>query len=86
MNGVTAPSRAREAIEVLEMNRAEVRALLAPVRGPAVDAATDVFPRSQTIRWLLRHPIGRWVGSAFMTTVLARFPLGRLANMCRASY
>ena len=76
---------AQAAIEALELDRAEIRALFGPNRTAMPGGGADAFPRSQTIRWLLRRPIGRWVGSAFMTTVLARFPLGRLANMLRVA-
>jgi hypothetical protein len=78
-------ARAQAAIEALELDRAEISALFGPNQTAMPGGGVDAFPRSQTVRWLLRHPIGRWVGSAFMTTVLARFPLGRLANVLRVA-
>jgi len=78
-------ARAEAAIEALERDRSEIRALFGPGRAAMLDGGAVAFPRSQTVRWLLRHPIGRWAGSALVTTVLSRFPLGRLANICRVA-
>ncbi len=35
------------------------------------------FPRSKTFRWLLTHPVGRWLGSAVLTGALYQFLFGR---------
>ena len=68
-------TRAQAAVLTLEHTRAEARALLMPQEPNGVDGRSRGFPRSNTIRWLLTHPIGRWLGSALVTGVLARLPL-----------
>jgi hypothetical protein len=46
-----------------------------PMEPNGVGGRSSGFPRSKTIRWLLTHPIGRWLGSALVTGVLLRLPL-----------
>jgi len=58
----------------------EARVLLG-VQSPATsDGESGTFPRSRTVRWLLRHPLGRWIGSAVLATVVARLPFGRFLS------
>lgn len=78
MNRVNDPERIRAAVATLERDRTEARSLFAPHTLAPVAGDPGVFPRSRTFRWLLRHPIGRWVGSAVITAGLAKIPLGRL--------
>ncbi len=71
-------TRAQDAIRVMQDTRAELRAILAP--GGELPAQFDAneFPRSKTLRWMLTHPLGRWLGSALLARALIRLPLGRL--------
>ena len=67
-----------QAVATLASNRAEARALFgANSAAMPIGGEAGAFPRSKTFRWLLRHPIGRWVGSAVITGALARIPLGK---------
>ena len=66
-----------QAVATLASNRAEARALFGAHSAAMPIGEAGAFPRSKTFRWLLRHPIGRWVGSAVITGALARIPLGK---------
>ena len=68
-------TRAQAAVLAMEQTRAEARALLMPQGPNAEGDRSSGFPRSKTIRWMLSHPIGRWLGSALVTGVLLRLPL-----------
>jgi len=68
-------TRAQAAVLTLEHTRAEARALLMPQETNGMGGQSSGFPRSKTIRWMLSHPIGRWLGSALVTGVLLRLPL-----------
>jgi len=57
--------------------RAEARALFMPRGTKGAHGQLSEFPRSKTFRWLLTHPVGRWLGSALMTGALSRLPLAR---------
>jgi hypothetical protein len=67
-------TRARAAVLTMERTRAEARALLIPHRPKEGGSPLSTFPRSRTFRWLLTHPIGRWLGSALVTGALLRLP------------
>ena len=67
-------TRAQAAVLSLELTRAELRTLLLP-QGPSGGGRSSGFPRSKTFRWLLTHPVGRWLGSAVVTGALLRLPL-----------
>ena len=73
-------TRARAAILTLEHTRAEFRRLLMPLVLKGAGGRSSRFPRSKTIRWLLAHPVGRWLGSAVLTGVLARLRLVSLRS------
>ena len=62
----------REALRLLERDRAELAALATPVPDER-----DTFPRSTTLRWLLGHASGRSLGTAAGALVL-RVALRRL--------
>lgn len=71
-------TRAQAAVATMAHTRAEARALLMPHGAKGAHGQLNEFPRSKTFRWLLTHPVGRWLGSALMTGALSRLPLGRL--------
>ena len=66
--------RAQAAVLIMEHTRAEVRALLLPQAPTEGGSRSGGFPRSKTFRWLLSHPVGRWLGSAVITGALVRLP------------
>jgi hypothetical protein len=66
--------RAQAAVLTMEHTRAEVRALLLPQAPTEGGSRSGGFPRSKTFRWLLTHPVGRWLGSAVITGALVRLP------------
>ncbi len=69
--------RVEAAVLTLERTRAELSALCeAPAQGAGI-AAPRHFPRSATFRWLLGHPLARWVGSVALSLALGRLPAGR---------
>ena len=78
-------TRAQAAVLTLEHTRAEARALLMPQGLTGGGGRSSGFPRSKTFRWLLSHPVGRWLGSAVITGALARLPLVRLPLVNRRS-
>lgn len=60
--------RAQDARQILELNRAELRATIAASRSrPARE-----FPRSATFRWLARHLTPRTLASTALTSLLFR--------------
>ena len=68
--------RAEAALLTLERTRAQLSALCeAPSHGEAA-AEAGRFPRSATFRWLLSHPVARWVGSVALSLLLGRLPAG----------
>jgi hypothetical protein len=71
-DGIT---RAQAAVLTMERTRAEARALLVPQGPQGGGGRSSGFPRSKTFRWLLTHPVGRWLGSAVLTGTLSRLPL-----------
>jgi hypothetical protein len=80
MTALHTQARTLAAVATLESDRAEARTLFGTQGRAAPADAADSFPRSRTFRWLLGHPLGRWVGSAVITGVLARLPLGRFVG------
>jgi hypothetical protein len=68
-------TRAQAAVLTMEHTRAEARALFMPQGPKGGGGGSSRFPRSKTIRWLLTHPVGRWLGSAVITGTLLRLPV-----------
>ncbi len=57
-----------DAAAAMARTRSELRRLIDP--GAAGEPGT--FPRSRTLRWILGHPVGRWLGSAMLTQAFSR--------------
>ncbi len=74
---IPSQSRAAGAARTLERNRAEARSLLLPSETDTADKP-NVFPRSNTFRWLLNRSVGRQLASALVTGALSRLPVGQL--------
>jgi hypothetical protein len=68
-------TRVQAAVLTMEHTRAEARALFMPQGPKGGGGRSSGFPRSKTFRWLLTHPLGRWLGSAVITGTLLRLPL-----------
>ena len=75
MKTLTSQARVLAAVATLEGNRAEANALLRTHHAVTSTGAMGAFPRSRTFRWLLSHPVGRWITSAVMIAVVSRIPL-----------
>ena len=75
MKTVTSQARVLAAVATLKSNRTEARALLRAHPGATSTGAMGAFPRSRTFRWVLGHPVGRWIISAVMIAVVSRIPL-----------
>jgi hypothetical protein len=70
--------RAQIAVRTLAQTRAELRALLIPGTTQGTLGRSDQFPRSKTFRWLLGQSVGRRLGSALLSGVMSRLPMGWL--------
>jgi hypothetical protein len=57
-----------ELAAAMARTRDELRHLIDP--GAAAEPGS--FPRSRTLRWILGHPLGRWLGTAMLTQALSR--------------
>ena len=66
--------RAEAATLVMQKNRADLRVVFLE---PA-DVASDSFPRSATLRWVLARLTPRAIAWTVLTTALARIPFAQL--------
>jgi hypothetical protein len=80
MRRPVAASDTQEAVRLLERNRAQLAASLAP---PEPDRH-DRFPRSATFRWIVRHLAGRSL-AATAGALLLRMAVRRVSRRIRTA-